>query len=219
MNKQFVFSVIKENLTFLRSHFITILPMLSPKSILLIAFLSLLYLSSCSSIEVFKENTEIPLSKPYQSFVIVNKELNIKGFEENFIDEMVRIELQNQLEAAGMVYDAKRPDVVIRYNSNEDPRKKETVNYANPYPFWGYRVYDPWFFNPYSMQNMNRISVSNYELLQVIVDFIDPIQDKYLMTLTAVTEVSNPKSKQKKVIKSLNSATQVFLNSNPINPK
>ncbi|WP_338223268.1 DUF4136 domain-containing protein [Algoriphagus confluentis] len=190
--------------------------MFVPKYFFPLALFSLLLLFSCSSIEVFKENTEIPVSKPYQSFVIVNKELNIRGFEENFIDEMVKIELQKQLEQAGMVYDAKRPDLVIRYHSNEDPRKKETINNVNPYPFWGYRVYDPWLFNPYNMQNMNRVSVSNYELLQVILDFIDPVQDKYLMTLTAVTEVSNPKTKPKKVLKSLSSATQVFLKTNPI---
>ena len=78
---------------------------------------------SCSSIEVFKENTEIPIRKKYQSFVIVNKELEMRGFSDQFLDELVKTELQNQLEAAGMTYDAKQPDLVIRYHSNEDPRQ------------------------------------------------------------------------------------------------
>ncbi|MFL0683064.1 uncharacterized protein DUF4136 [Algoriphagus aquaeductus] len=178
--------------------------------ILTLAFLAV----SCSSVEVFKENTEIPIRKPYRSFVIVNKELEMQSFSDQLIDEMVKYELQKQLEAAGMVYDAKQPDLVIRYHSNEDLRQREIVNQMNPYPFWGYRIYDPWFFNPYSMNNRPRVSTSNYELLQVILDFIDPVQDKFLMTLTAVTEVTNPKNKPKRTLKSLKSATDTFIQQN-----
>ena len=178
--------------------------------ILTLAFLAV----SCRSVEVFKENTEIPIRKPYRSFVIVNKELEMQSFSDQLIDEMVKYELQKQLEAAGMVYDAKQPDLVIRYHSNEDLRQREIVNQMNPYPFWGYRIYDPWFFNPYSMNNRPRVSTSNYELLQVILDFIDPVQDKFLMTLTAVTEVTNPKNKPKRTLKSLKSATDTFIQQN-----
>jgi hypothetical protein len=184
-----------------------------------ILFISALMLFSCSSIEVFKENTEIPIRKSYKSFVIVNKELGMQGFSDPKIDEMIKSDLQSQLELAGMIYDAKQPDLVIRYHSNEDARQKEIVNNMNPYPFWGYRIYDPWFFNPYNLNNRPRVSTSNYELLQVILDFIDPIQDKYLMTLTAVTEVSNPKSKPKLALKSLKSATDTFINLNQPNQK
>lgn len=172
-----------------------------------------LWLTSCSSIEVFKENTEIPIRKSYQSFVIINKELDMNGFADTFLDELVKAELQTQLEASGMIYDREKPDLVIRYHSNEDPRKREIVN-NNPYPFWGYRVYDPWMYNPYNNFNQTRVSTSNYELLQVILDFIDPSQDKYLMTLTAVTEVSSPKNKKNKVLKSLQKATDTFLSLN-----
>ncbi|HSF56325.1 MAG TPA: DUF4136 domain-containing protein [Algoriphagus sp.] len=178
--------------------------------LLLLLFTAIAILPSCSSIEVFKENTEIPVSKPYQTFVLINKEVGMRGFSEQFIDEIVQIQIQETLEKAGMVYDSKRPDIVIRYHSNEDSRQREVVNNQNPYPFWGYRVYDPWMYNPYN-PNFNRVSTSNYELLQVIVDFIDPVQDKYLMTLTGVTEVSSPKYKQKKVEKTLNTVLQSFL--------
>ncbi|MBN7813156.1 DUF4136 domain-containing protein [Algoriphagus sp. H41] len=177
--------------------------------LLLVCFV--LMLASCSSIEIFKENTEIPMARPYQTFVIVNKELGMRGFSSQFLDEMVQIQMQETLEEAGMVYDAKQPDLVIRYNSNEDPRQRETVNNPNPYPYWGYRVYDPWMYNPY---NMPRVTTSSYELLQVIVDFIDPARDKFLMTLTGVTEVSSPKYKEKKVRKTLDSVLNSFLNQN-----
>ena len=176
------------------------------------------FISSCSSIELFKERTELRPYKDYTSFVIVNKELGMQGFSDPVIDELIKAELQSLLELAGMIYDAKQPDLVIRYHSNEDPRQKEIVNNMNPYPFWGFRVYDPWFFNPYNMNNRPRVSTSNYELLQVILDFIDPIQDKYLMTLTAVTEVTNPKSKPKLALKSLKSATETFINHNQTIP-
>jgi hypothetical protein len=173
--------------------------------------LTLSLLASCRSVEVFKENSEIPISRPYRTFVIINKELGMRGFNSQFLDELVQLQLQETLESAGMKYDAKQPDLVIRYNSNEDPRQREVVANQNLYPFWGYRIYNPWVFNPY---NFNRVSTSNYELLQVIVDFIDPVQDKYLMTLTGVTEVSNPKYKQKKVEKTLDEVLQSFLNQN-----
>ncbi len=175
-------------------------------SVMLIGF------SSCSSIEVFNENNEIPVARNYQSFVIINKEIGMRGFTSEFVDELVQIQIQETLENAGMVYDAKKPDVVIRYHSNEDLRQREVVNNLNPYPFWGYRVYNPWIYNPYDNR---RVTTSNYELLQVIVDFIDPVEDKFLMTLTGVTEVTNPKQKQKKVEKTLNSVLLSFLSKNP----
>jgi hypothetical protein len=174
---------------------------------------TLLLFSACSSIDIFKENTEIPLSKSYTSFVIVNKELGMRGFSSQFQDELVQIQLQETLESAGMKYDAIKPDVLIRYHSNEDPRQREVVNNANPFPFWGYRVFDPWMFNPYN-QGFNRVSTSNYELLQVIVDFIDPEKDKYLMTLTGVTEVSSPKSKPKQVERTLKVILDSFISQN-----
>jgi hypothetical protein len=48
-------------------------------------------------------------------------------------------------------------------------------------------------------------------LLQVIVDVIDPKQDKYLMTLTGVTEVATPKGKTKITLKALEKTTNTFL--------
>lgn len=175
--------------------------------------LSLFLISACSSIEIFKENTEIPISKRYQTFVIINKEVGMRGFSSQFLDELVQIQLQETLEEAGLTYDSKQPDLVIRYHSNEDPRQREVVNNANPYPFWGYRVYDPWMYNPYN-PGFNRVTTDNYELLQVIVDFIDPSKDQFLMTLTGVTEVSSPKSKEKKVEKTLDAVLQSFINQN-----
>jgi hypothetical protein len=171
--------------------------------------------SGCSSIEIFKENTELPIAKPYKTFVIINKEVGMRGFSSQFLDELVQIQLQETLEASGMIYDSRQPDLVIRYHSNEDPRQREVVNNMNPYPFWGYRVYDPWMFN----QNNVRVSTSSYELLQVIVDFIDPTKDQYLMTLTGVTEVSSPKSKEKRVEKTLDSVLKSFISQKNLTQK
>jgi hypothetical protein len=55
-------------------------------------------------------------------------------------------------------------------------------------------------------------------LLQVILDVIDPEQDKYLMTLTGVAEVSQPKSKPKITLKVVEKTANTFLqyNSTPI---
>jgi hypothetical protein len=84
----------------------------------------------------------------------------------------------------------------------------------NPYPFWGMRMYDPWLFNP-MMGNFNsQVTSTKYALLQVILDVIEPKQDKYLMTLTGVTEVATPKSKTKITLKALEKTTNTFLEYN-----
>jgi hypothetical protein len=198
----------ERNLTLYRSKF-------SP--IFCICFLVLL--SACSSVEVFVENREIPFQKTYRSFVLVNKELGIAGFSDPKLDQQVQVALEEQLYAAGLVYDAKQPDLVIRYHSNEDLRQRERVNTLNPYPFWGMRMYDPWLFNPMMGNFRSQVTTTNYALLQVILDVIDPKEDKYLMTLTGVTEVATPKSKSKITLKAIEKTTNTFLeyNSIPIN--
>jgi len=176
-------------------------------------------LSACSSVEVFVENKEIPFQKTYRSFMLVNKELGIAGFSDPELDKQVQDALEAQLIASGLVYDAKQPDLVIRYHSNENLRQRERLNYMNPYPFWGMRMYDPWLFNP-MMGNFNSpVTTTKYALLQVILDVIEPKQDKYLMTLTGVTEVASPKSKKKITLKALEKTTNTFLqyNSIPLN--
>jgi hypothetical protein len=171
-------------------------------------------LYSCNSTEVFVENREIPFQKSYQSFVLVNKELGIPGFSDPKLDQQVQEALETQLLAAGLVYDAKKPDLVIRYHSNENLRQRERLNTMNPYPFWGMRMYDPWLFNP-MMRNFNStVTTTKYELLQVILDVIDPSKEKSLMTLTGVTEVSSPKSKTKITLKALEKTTTTFLEFN-----
>jgi hypothetical protein len=198
----------ERNLTLYRSKF-------SP--IFCICFLVLL--SACSSVEVFVENREIPFQKTYRSFVLVNKELGIAGFSDPKLDQQVQVALEEQLYAAGLVYDAKQPDLVIRYHSNEDLRQRERVNTLNPYPLWGMRMYDPWLFNPMMGNFRSQVTTTNYALLQVILDVIDPKEDKYLMTLTGVTEVATPKSKSKITLKAIEKTTTTFLeyNSIPIN--
>ncbi|MBN3582188.1 DUF4136 domain-containing protein [Algoriphagus aestuarii] len=166
--------------------------------------------SSCSSIDIFKENSEIPIRKPYETFVIINQEVDMRGFSSQFIDQQVQIKLQEELEKSGMVYDKEKPDLVIRYTSNEDQRKRTTSNYSNPYPYWGYRVWDPWAASRYMNPNYGT-KTTNYELMQVIVDFIDPKEDKFLMTLTGVTEITNPKSKSKKVLSTVDKILDTFI--------
>ncbi|MEB2775785.1 DUF4136 domain-containing protein [Algoriphagus sp. D3-2-R+10] len=178
-----------------------------PNHFFFITFL-LLGLSSCSAIEIFKENTEVPIRRPYKSFVIINQEVGMRTFSSQFIDQQVQIHLQEALEEQGLVYDKTEPELIIRYTSNEDPRKRETYQNTTPYPFWGYRVWDPWMYNPYRNNNP---TTTNYELVQVIVDFIDQTEDKLLMTLTGVTEVSSQKTKSKKVLKTTDKIIEYFL--------
>ncbi|UJP64369.1 DUF4136 domain-containing protein [Mongoliitalea daihaiensis] len=169
-----------------------------------------LFLGACSSIDIFKEKMEVRPIPLYQTFVIVNQEAKIAGFQDNFLDAIASSGLQNFLEEQGMVYDQTNPDVVIRYTSNQDPRQKDTYNYPIM-PMWGMRVWDPWMFDPMWNNRMNPVTTKNYELFQFIVDFIDPKQEKLVIRITAVTETSNPKEQQKKLEKSVNLVGKAYL--------
>ena len=184
------------------------------KTVPIYVFLLVALLFSCNSAEIFVENREIPFQKRYQSFVLVNKELGIPGFSDPKLDQQVQEALEIQLLNAGLVYDAKKPDLVIRYHSNEDLRQRERVNTMNSYPFWGMRMYDPWLFNPMMGNFRSTVTTTKYELLQVILDFIDPNQEKSLMTLTGVTEITSAKSKTKITLKALEKTTNTFLEFN-----
>jgi hypothetical protein len=175
---------------------------------LLIIPVILLFSSACSTIEIFKENTEFRPYKEYQSFVILNKEIGRKGFGDELIDAIVSDGLQNSFENLGLIYDKNDPELVISYTSNEDLRQKEVYN--NPYPMWGGRIWDPFMFDPRFMPQQNPISTKNYQLMQLIVDFTDTKNLKMLMRLTAVSEVSDQKQKKKKVIQSVEQIAQTY---------
>lgn len=168
-------------------------------------------LISCQSIDIFKENSEIQISASYQSFVIINQEIGMQGFATPNMDEQVQIRIRRAMESAGMVYNKINPKLVIRYTSNEDVRERLNNNNFNNFPMWGYRIWDPWAFNPYNSMNRNQPRTSQYELLQVIIDFIDPKKDKSLMTLTGVTEIAGPKSKPRIVLKTTDKILGKFL--------
>ncbi|WP_291777991.1 DUF4136 domain-containing protein [Cecembia sp.] len=166
-------------------------------------------LSSCSTIEVFKEKTEFRPYKEYQSFVILNREVGFKGFNDEFLDALVSDGLHQLFEEQGLVYERENPDLVIRYTSNEDLREKEVMN--NMYPMWGWRVWDPFLFDPRFNNNRGMYSTKNYELMQLIVDFIDTKNDKMLMQLTAVSEIHNPNDKKRKVRKSVEKVAETYM--------
>lgn len=178
------------------------------RKLILITFF--IAITSCSSIEIFKENMEVKPVPGYQTFVIVNQEANISGFKDNFYDAVAAAGLQNYLESQGMIYDRVNPEVVIRYTSNQDPRQRNSYN-TNMMPMWGMRVWDPWMFDPMWNSRFNTVTSRNYELFQFIVDFIDPKQEKLIVRMTAVSETANEKEKLKKLEKSLNLVSKSFL--------
>jgi hypothetical protein len=164
--------------------------------------------TSCSSIEIFKEKTEFKPYKKYGSFVILNREIGHKGFPDAYLDALVSDGLKDIFESQGMVYEREKPDLIIRYTSNEDRREKEVFN--DLYPMWGYRIWDPWMYNPRMFSPQNTSSSRNYELMQLIVDFVDPGNEKMLMSVTAVSEIHNPKEKNRKVMKSVEKIGETY---------
>lgn len=180
---------------------------IEPRNIKLLLLLSV-FLTSCSSIEIFKEKTEFAPYKDYKSFVITNKEIGYRGFNDAYLDATVSDQLQSLLEEQGLKYERESPELVIRYTSNEDPRQKEIYN--NRYPMWGGRVWDPWMYDPRFLNQQNQVSTKNYQLMQIMVDFIDPNNDKILMQLTAVSEVSSARDKKTKALKSIEKIAQTY---------
>ena len=180
---------------------------IEPRNIKLLLLLSV-FLTSCTSIEIFKEKTEFAPYKDYRSFVITNKEIGYRGFNDAYLDATVSDQLQSLLEGQGLKYERESPELVIRYTSNEDPRQKEEYN--NRYPMWGGRVWDPWMFDPRFLNQQNQVSTKNYQLMQIMVDFIDPNNDKILMQLTAVSEVSSARDKKTKALKSIEKIAQTY---------
>lgn len=172
--------------------------------------LLLIFFTSCSSIEIFKEKTEFAPYKEYKSFVITNKEIGHRGFNDTYLDASVSEQLQYLLEEQGLTYERETPDLVIRYTSNEDPRQKEVYN--NRYPMWGGRVWDPWMYDPRFFNQGDMVSTKNYQLMQIMVDFIDPNNDKILMQLTAVSEVTSPRDKKNKALKSIEKIAETYKN-------
>lgn len=180
---------------------------IEPRNIKLLLLLSV-FLTSCSSIEIFKEKTEFAPYKDYKSFVITNKEIGYRGFNDAYLDATVSDQLQSLLEEQGLKYERESPELVIRYTSNEDPRQKEVYN--NRYPMWGGRVWDPWMYDQRYLNRQNQVSTKNYQLMQIMVDFIDPNNDKILMQLTAVSEVSSARDKKTKALKSIEKIAQTY---------
>lgn len=166
-------------------------------------------MTSCKSVEIFKENVETRPSKTYQSFVIVNREIGQSGFNDDFLDALVADRIVEVLSQKGLIYDRNRPDLIIRYTSNEDLRQKENLMYPNP--MWGMRVWDPWMFDPRFNNPGAMVRTSSFELFQVIVDFIDGPTDKMLMRLTAVSEVSNATEKKRKTKKSIEKIMETYI--------
>ena len=180
---------------------------IEPRNIKLLLLLSVFF-TSCSSIEIFKEKTEFAPYKDYRSFVITNKEIGYRGFNDAYLDATVSDQLQSLLEEQGLKYERESPELVIRYTSNEDPRQKEVYN--NRHPMWGGRVWDPWMYDPRFLNQQNQVSTKNYQLMQIMVDFIDPNNDKILMQLTAVSEVSSARDKKTKALKSIEKIAQTY---------
>lgn len=176
-----------------------------------VTFLLFSLVCACQTIDIFKENSEISRTENHKSFVIINQEVNMQGFHSPALDQVVQTQIRKALESAGMSYNKKNPDLIIRYTSNEIEKTRVLVNNFNAFPMWGFRIWDPWSWNPHNPMNRNESQTNQYELLQIIIDFIDPKKDKFLMTLTGVTEITSSKSKPRIVLKTTDRILGKFL--------
>ncbi|SNR93396.1 protein of unknown function [Belliella buryatensis] len=167
----------------------------------------LLFNISCSSIEIYKENIELSPYKENRSYMILNKENNLNGVADDLLNEKIIKEIEFKMMKLGLYYDSNTPDLIIEFSSNEEPRNKEI--FRSQYPL------GPPSWNSYSndariSRRQNTISFKDYEVIQLVMDFIDPSQDKMYIRVMAVTEVSSIESKYNLTTKSVGKIIKAY---------
>ncbi len=167
----------------------------------------LLFHISCSSIEIYKDNTELSPYKENRSFMILNKENNLNGFADELLNEKTINEIEFKMMKLGLYYDNKTPDLVIEFSSNEDPRHKEI--FRSQYPA-GRPLWNSYNNDPRGLSKQYTISFKDYEVIQVVMNFIDPTQDKMYIRVMAVTEVSSIESKYHLTTKSVGKIVKAY---------
>jgi len=168
--------------------------------------LVLICVAACSPVKVYTEKNNFVEHKQYRTFAILNEVRGKAAFDSPIMEERLQHNLIAGMEKRGFEYDAERPDLIIRYNTDVQQNQR-TV-----YPAWGrWGMWNPWMWGPQVPE------VRNFDQGEVIIDFIDPAVDRVIMRATAVGTVNNPNQKQKKISTAVDKILREFSNKLVVN--
>jgi hypothetical protein len=182
------------------------------KNLLIAGFIGvLLALSSCNPVKVYLEKNEMANPGAFNTFYVISQFYDTQAFNSPVLEENLQRSLTEGMEKFGYEQNAEKPDLIVRYNTVLTDRKKEINTMPmNPYGFgmnpwmWG----NPWMMGP-GMRG-GGFRVEEYDLGELVVDFIDTRQDKVVMRISAVGEINKPDQKSKNLKSSVEKILSEF---------
>ncbi len=169
---------------------------------------ALIWIASCSPVRVFLEKNEVASIEDYQTFFVINQYYDKVAFESPVLEDNLQHRLTEGIKSFGFEQDMEKPDLIVRYNTNLTDRQKEINATPMMSPYSGMGMYNPWMM-PYGFNNSG-FRVENYDMGELVVDFIDTRQDKVVMRISAVGEISKPKQKSKNLQTSVDKILKEF---------
>lgn len=164
----------------------------------------------CSPVRVYMEKNEMARPDAFQTFFVISEYYNSQAFNSPVLEENLQKSLTEGMEKFGYQLDANKPDLIVRYNTILTDRKKE-INNAPMGP-WGWGM-NPWMWgNPWMMGPGMRggYRVEKYDMGEIVVDFIDTRQDKVVMRISAVGEISKPEQRSRNLKASVEKILKEF---------
>ncbi|SHN30828.1 protein of unknown function [Cyclobacterium lianum] len=172
------------------------------------AVLVVFWMASCSPVRVFLEKNEVAEVADYKTFFVINQYYDKDAFESPVLEDNLQNSLTEGMKSFGFEQDMERPDLIVRYNTNLTDRQKEVNTAPMMNPYYGLGWYSPWMM-PWG-SNMGGFRVENYDMGELVVDFIDTRQDKVVMRISAVGEINKPQQKSKNLKTSVEKILKTF---------
>lgn len=166
------------------------------------------FFSACSPVRVFMEKNEVASFDQYNTFYVINQYYDKDAFESPVLEENLKHRLSEGMKSMNFEQDETKPDLIVRYNTNLTDRQKEVNSTPMMSPYYGYGMYSPYRM-PYGM-GRSTYSVEKYDMGELVVDFIDAKQDKVVMRISAVGEITKPKQKTKNLFASAEKILKEF---------
>lgn len=174
----------------------------------ILVFSAMIMLASCSPVRVFLEKNEVAEVADYKTFYVINQYYDKDAFESPVLEDNLQNSLTEGMKGFGFEQDMEMPDLIVRYNTNLTDRQKEVNSTPMMNPYMGMGWYNPWMM-PWG-SNMGSFRVENYDMGELVVDFIDTKQDKVVMRISAVGEITKPQQKSRNLKTSVDKILKTF---------
>lgn len=171
------------------------------------------FFSACSPVRVFLEKNEVASIDAYKTFYVINQYYDKDAFESPVLEENLQYRLTEGMRNLGFEQNETKPDLIVRYNTNLTDRQKEVNHRPMMSPYYGYGGFYSPYMMPYPYGGRSSYSVEKYDMGELVVDFIDTKQDKVVMRISAVGEITKPKQKTKNLFLSVEKILKAFAKS------